>query len=984
MCYNPKCNCGGCGDFCEETPAWNSVEQAVNDVWSTKQGHITQLVERAEQAEENSEASATASAGSAAEAKEFRDQAETAAVTSMQALNTINEAAISIQDSVEAIEQAADHVETAIAGVAVRTWFYTVETEGQTQITIPDSMKVLSVQYIVIEGSRQDLGRGFEFDKLTGVVTLAEPLPKDIEVTLVLGAYNADHPHDFTHTLASAGGAALVGAKSGLTVQGELDKLADPAGATLYPALQFARWRDEGDIRGWGAKIDGTTDDTVAINTAIAQSMVVKFPEPAPGKFSLISDTILIPDNLVLIGPGKGIIAVKCAPSMSPNKHAFVTANYANGVATANKNISIKDLCVDGNGFVRALGTTKPSGCIFVLNAENSIIENCQGIAGPLWNLFVSSGNPYENTGHNGAVVAPSKRITIDGFTSVDPVHGDGAIIQGTWDSLINNFTSLYTATLTQSVTKERVDTGIQLIEGCRGVIVTNVMVDHGKTVTTAVGISCHANKPYMSDIVIDGVQAKGVNTCIGLFNDPSVVPVGGVTWKNRRFSIRNVHLQNPILDPSSAVMQSRLVDIQNAMNVQVENVSVDFLDGAGNYSAPTAVVNFVGCHDFSLNGVEFTNVPDVGTTAFSINRSRGWIAIADAASKRGKVSNIKLDNMGYYNRVVSDTSSLALSEIKNITVDAIPADSQAKSAVVCGSSYVSIGGIVVPVNMTLGTAGPLYIVLSKNHTDVMVSDYKMVYGGMVIRSHNPSGIQNAPGILFDRTFVSAGNSNGKGSVAFRHSAAAPGSWSVAAYNEDNNTYAPIFAVAYQPSSQITKYIAPVVDGDTNNGNASARWLNIYSVNAPQTTSDATHKNKPRDISSDEIAAFSEISRLPSVWKWLRRLEEEGDDARWHSGPTVQAAIEIMESHDLDWQKYACFCYDYSPAEAEREVTIPAIMDNDIQLIPEEKITIPAKEEVSVYSFRKEELLWWCMRALIAKQDDLEDRLSNLERMMED
>lgn len=276
MCYNPKCNCGGCGDFCEETPTWNSVEQAVNDVWSTKQGQITQLVERAEQAEENSEASATASAGSAAEAKDFRDQAETAAVTSVQALNTINEAAISIQDSVDAIEDIADHVETAIAGVAVRTWFYTVETEGQTQITIPDSMKVLSVQYIVIEGSRQDLGRGFEFDKLTGVVTLAEPLPKDIEVTLVLGTYNSDHPHDFTHTLASAGGAALVGAASGKTVQQELNEFNDPnvgdAKLAVKQPFTGSRQRTQHDKNSDVMSImdfagfagDGSTNDTAA------------------------------------------------------------------------------------------------------------------------------------------------------------------------------------------------------------------------------------------------------------------------------------------------------------------------------------------------------------------------------------------------------------------------------------------------------------------------------------------------------------------------------------------------------------------------------------------------------------------------------------------------------------------------------------------------------------------------------------------------
>lgn len=31
-------------------------------------------------------------------------------------------------------------------------------------------------------------------------------------------------------------------------------QISDPDGASSYPELQMARWRDEGDVRGWGAK----------------------------------------------------------------------------------------------------------------------------------------------------------------------------------------------------------------------------------------------------------------------------------------------------------------------------------------------------------------------------------------------------------------------------------------------------------------------------------------------------------------------------------------------------------------------------------------------------------------------------------------------------------------------------------------------------------------------------------------------------------
>ncbi len=47
-------------------------------------------------------------------------------------------------------------------------------------------------------------------------------------------------------------------------------QISDPDGAEKYPELQMARWRDEGDIRGWGAKSGGVVDSYAAITAAIA------------------------------------------------------------------------------------------------------------------------------------------------------------------------------------------------------------------------------------------------------------------------------------------------------------------------------------------------------------------------------------------------------------------------------------------------------------------------------------------------------------------------------------------------------------------------------------------------------------------------------------------------------------------------------------------------------------------------------------------
>ncbi|OAT23930.1 O-antigen polymannose-binding protein [Buttiauxella gaviniae ATCC 51604] len=79
-------------------------------------------------------------------------------------------------------------------------------------------------------------------------------------------------------------------------------QISDPDGATKYPELQMARWRDTGDIRGWGATPG--QDATAAINAAIANrsalgwgtssNIIVDGHYKIEGKILLTTDTRLI------------------------------------------------------------------------------------------------------------------------------------------------------------------------------------------------------------------------------------------------------------------------------------------------------------------------------------------------------------------------------------------------------------------------------------------------------------------------------------------------------------------------------------------------------------------------------------------------------------------------------------------------------------------------------------------------------------------
>ncbi|HBT7016308.1 TPA: tail fiber domain-containing protein [Klebsiella pneumoniae] len=194
----------------------------------------------------------------------------------------------------------------------------------------------------------------------------------------------------------------------------------------------------------------------------------------------------------------------------------------------------------------------------------------------------------------------------------------------------------------------------------------------------------------------------------------------------------------------------------------------------------------------------------------------------------------------------------------------------------------------------------------------------------------------------------------------------------------------------------------PNADGTYSLGTSSGRWSQVFASNSVIGTSDETHKTRPRADTPAETDAYYEIGQLPGVWQWLEKYMVEGDDARLHSGPTVQAAIAVMDKYGLDWREYSAFCYDEWEAqdaiietwEDEWEVKpgTPAELDEEgnvvVEAVPETRTLIRAagskviqeeREAGSVYAFRKEELLFWISRAIIAKQRDITERLEKIE-----
>lgn len=154
----------------------------------------------------------------------------------------------------------------------------------------------------------------------------------------------------------------------------------------------------------------------------------------------------------------------------------------------------------------------------------------------------------------------------------------------------------------------------------------------------------------------------------------------------------------------------------------------------------------------------------------------------------------------------------------------------------------------------------------------------------------------------------------------------------------------------------------PLVDGNQSIGLPSNRLSAIYAVNGAIQTSDARLKSEVREFTADEIKAATMLSKEIGFFSWIEKQKEEGDEAREHVGFTVQRAIEIMESCNLDPMHYGFICHDVWD-----ESRVVDYYENDTEN-PVYK-TLPAGDR---YSFRYDQL-----NLFIAK--GFEARLAALE-----
>jgi hypothetical protein len=142
----------------------------------------------------------------------------------------------------------------------------------------------------------------------------------------------------------------------------------------------------------------------------------------------------------------------------------------------------------------------------------------------------------------------------------------------------------------------------------------------------------------------------------------------------------------------------------------------------------------------------------------------------------------------------------------------------------------------------------------------------------------------------------------------------------------------------------------PVTPGGDNTqtlGAVAKRWSVVYAGTGAINTSDAREKTAVAPLMTSEIAAAKDLAREIGAFQFLDAVKAKGEGARLHIGMTVQRAIEIMQGHGLEAERYGFICYD----EWEAEGDTPA---------------------GSRYGFRVDELLLFLARGFEARLSTLE------------
>lgn len=363
------------------------------------------------------------------------------------------------------------------------------------------------------------------------------------------------------------------------------------------------------NVLDFGAKGDGITDDTLAINNTILAAQdagggIVKIPE---GTYRTTSQ-ITIKPNVIVMGAGRGKTIVR----LSTYDQVFILENHA----------SLKDLTADANNTNN--GQTSKLGVIGIIG-NYCIVDTVEVIRG-YTGLVVTAGS------HNLIRNIHSHDNRSRGV-QLDPFAHDN-IVTGVYSHNNGN-------------------AGIIIGHGSYNNIVTNFLLEHIPNGSLWLSQGVYKNKVFngvirdpLGDKVAINIQAgsySNIISNIGVFNHPRVAQIIGLKVDGVYPEVVNNDSYGNILENIYAVGTS---------TTNSDNYAIRFQDADGSYTARDSEIKNSYFENFY--GI-FQNVSDAANNTKLRNIQIKTKAVGDGGIMKGMKSNgkdfIKISQVeGFFN----------------------------------------------------------------------------------------------------------------------------------------------------------------------------------------------------------------------------------------------------------------------------------------------------------------------------------------------
>lgn len=710
-------------------------------------------------------------------------------------------------------------------------------------------------------------------------------------------------------------------------------QLTDPDGAEKFPDIQMSRWRDEGDVRGWGVKVDGETDDSDALIAAI-NSGRSKLRIPA-GR-CILSKTIAVPFGVTLEGSGIDYWdTYRPAPdrllkSWSKGTHLVFTGTGAKDKTFENisnerpiKSVNGVDCKFTSFTNEDAVGTTPATLKLFSVAVTTTHTSQLKNLRIMLSNNGIDGYNDFSSSS-----LGDNWDIGLHVYDSSEAVI-ENVQVCGYW-RVAGTLLTENDGSFVMRGNPERTRFNRFFTQGIRGLLIRNspqidVVSNTSNTVT-------FKQRPSLRLTATNAFRISGsatLHSFTGSTSDGANITLTGIT---------------PALPASLSVIRFPNIGNNFSGTVFENTVAASFEHSSGQSSdllgLPVAFA--LEIDGYPMRNLRFDKFKaqttfDKGNTLFGDCRDtkivssefeNGIMVAYSLAETQGYTGNLRL----FASDIQASTDTTGFTPR-----DAFLDNRQIKTEFTDGS-FILKNWRETNTRVQFSNGNDA-IVLREGASEASPGGYYF-YTKDGLRWITMNGVTK--GLDF-----SASN----GSIKF---------------NGDNSPVMTWFGESGNVSFK--GIVAPMVDNSKSNGSASFRWAQVYAATGTINTSDGRHKTDITEIEESERRVAQKLKGMMRRFRFTDAVDDKGSQARWHFGVIAQEVQQAFADEGLDAHEYGLFCHDTWETEYVPTMVTKTVIDDDTGIesevmydTGERKVHIEGGDR---YGIRYEELLCFIIAAI--------------------